>query len=380
MSRRTTYKLFSIAGIVFAAIAVAGANGAVSTEASAKQDRGPALQHELDQLTAAGAPGAVLLVRDRDRALRLASGLADVAHKRAMRPGDRFRTASLTKSYVATVVLQLVGEGRLSLEDSIDDHLPGLVPGGDRITIRQLLNHTSGVFDLENDTRVLKPYLRSNLGYHWPPRRLVQIAVSHKPLFKPGARYSYSNTNYLVAGLIVQAVTKHSLGEELRRRIFRPLGLRATTFPTTPRMPNPHAHGYYVPGKPPALDVTGLSPFPWAAGAIVSTAGDVATFYRALFSGRLLKPELLRAMETTVAEGRKVDIPGQRAGLGLERFPTRCGHAWGHNGVFPGYFVYAFSSRDGRRQAVLMVNEDAGSLPKPARTMFFRTIMSGYCG
>src|SRR5207247_1615364 len=103
--------------------------------------------------------------------------------------------------YVATVVLQLVGEHKLSLSDSVEHLLPGLVPNGNRITVRELLNHTSGLFDYEQDSRVLKPYLSGNLGYRWPPRTLVKIAVAHKPLFAPGARYSYSNTNYMLAGL-----------------------------------------------------------------------------------------------------------------------------------------------------------------------------------
>src|SRR5205814_8415107 len=107
--------------------------------------------------------------------------------KTPMRAGDRFRIASLTKTYVATVVLQLVGEGKLSLADSTERFLPGLVPNGSRITIRELLNHTSGLFDYEQDQRVLKPYLSGDLGYHWPPWTLVKMAVSHKPLFPPGA-------------------------------------------------------------------------------------------------------------------------------------------------------------------------------------------------
>jgi D-alanyl-D-alanine carboxypeptidase len=296
-----------------------------------------------------------------------------------MRPTDRFRIASLTKSYVATVVLQLVGEGKLSLDDSVEQRLPGLVPNGDRITIRHLLSHTSGLFSFENDPRVLKPYLNGNFGYHWAPRKLVQIAVSHKPAFAPGAGYAYSNTDYIVIGLIVEAVTGNTLGGELSHRIFRPLGLRATAFPTTPRIANPYAHGYYVFAKPPATDVSGVNPFPWAAGAMVSTGVDVLGFYRALLSGRLLEPKLLEAMKQTVSEGRRTDIPGSRYGLGLERFPTSCGYAWGHNGAIAGYVVFAFTSNDGGRQAVLMVDMDASSLSKRASALFLKTIAKAYC-
>jgi D-alanyl-D-alanine carboxypeptidase len=311
--------------------------------------------------------------------VRLASGLADVERKTPMRPADRFRIASLTKSYVATVALQLVSEGKLSLDDSVEQRLPDLVPNGEKITIRQLLGHTSGLFSFENDPRVLKPYLKGNFGYHWAPRKLVQIAVSHKPLFAPGASYAYSSTDYIVVGLIIEAVTGHTLGTELGHRILQPLGLRATAFPTTPRIASPFAHGYYVFAKPPATDVSGVSPFPWAAGAMVSTGADVLGFYRALLSGRLLEPKLLDAMKTTVPEGRRTDIPGSRYGLGLERFPTSCGTAWGHNGAIAGYLVFAFTSSDGRKQALLMVNEDGSSLTKRATARFFKLIDKAYC-
>jgi D-alanyl-D-alanine carboxypeptidase len=316
------------------ALSVAVPSGALAASSSGGSGR-PRLQKELQRLVSAGSPGAIPLVRVGVRELRLASGYGDVAQRTAMRSGDRFRIASLTKSYVATVLLQLVGERKLALDDSVDRRLPGVVPNGAHITIRQLLNHTSGLFDYENDARVLAPYFSGDFGYRWTPRQLVDIAVAYPPLFAPGQRYSYSNTNYMIIGLIIEKVTGRSLGVELTRRIFRPLELRSTSFPTTARINGPHAHGYYVLGQPPAADVTGLTPFPWAAGAIVSTAPDVATFYRALLSGRLLRPRLLREMEKTIPEGSQVDIPGQRAGLGLQRFPTACGAAWGTTGRSP---------------------------------------------
>jgi D-alanyl-D-alanine carboxypeptidase len=357
-----------------ALIAVSAPAGTTTTRTQA-----PDLQADVDALVTAGAPGAILFVRNGNRATRLAGGRADVAHKRPMNTGDRFRIASLTKSYVATVTLQLVSEGKLSLNDSVQQRLPGVVPNGDKITIRQMLGHTSGLFDFAADPRVLKPYLKGNFGYHWAPRELVRIAVSHKPLFAPGTSYAYSNTDYIVAGLIVETVTGHKLGSELSHRIYQPLHLRSTSFPTTPRIANPYAHGYYVFAKPPATDVTAVSPYPWAAGAMVSTGADVLSFYRALLSGHLLEPKLLNAMKTTVSEGKRTDIPGSRYGLGLERFPTSCGTAWGHNGSIAGYLVFTFTSNDGRRQALLMVNEDGSTLPKRANTLFFKTIDKAYC-
>ena len=257
------------------------------------------LQKDADALVAAGAPGVVLLSRDGKRTITVTSGFGEVSTKTPMRANDRFRVASVTKTYTATVVLQLVGEGKLRLTDTVERWLPGLVPNGDAISIRQLLNHTSGLADFEYDPAVLAPYFAGDLSHPWAPRKLVQIAVSHPPLFAPGTDESYSSTNYLLAGLIVEARTGHTLGSELNRRIFQPLHLGATSFPTTARMPSPHAHGYLVIKKPPATDVTGLYPFPWAAGAIVSNAADTATFYRALLSGRSALTRLLHAMQTT---------------------------------------------------------------------------------
>jgi D-alanyl-D-alanine carboxypeptidase len=362
------------------AIATATVLTVIAAAAGAARTSGPpALQQALAQLVAAGAPGAILLTRDGSRTTRLTSGLADVDMKTPMRADDRFRIASLTKTFVAAIVLQLVDEQKLSLNDSVQHFLPGLVANGTRITIRQLLNHTSGFPEYDEDARVLKPYLSGRLGYYWPPRRLIAIALSHERLFEPGARYSYANTNYLLLGLIVEKATGHPLATELRRRIFGPLHLRATSFPTTPRLPNPYAHGYFVLGKPPAADVSALSPsFAGAAGGIVSTVDDVASFYRLLLSGRLLERSGLDAMQDTVAEPGAVDL-NSRYGLGIERYTTRCGTAWGHGGAFPGYLVYAFTSSDGRRQAVLMVNQSAESLPKRFAPLYFRLLTGAYC-
>ena len=232
-----------------------------------------------------------------------------------MRPDDRFRIASITKSFVATVVLQLVGEGKLSLSDTVEKFLPGLVPNGDKITVRQLLNHTSGLYDYESDPRLFAPYLSGNLGYTWTPRRLVALAVSHGPLFRPGARWSYSNTNYVIAGLIIEAVTKDKLAGELSRRIIGPLGLKATRLGADQHMGSPAAHGYYK-----GQDVTGLNfSFAWGAGSMVSTAGEVARFFQALLGGKLLHPQQLKQMEATVTGA------AGNYGLGLWEQPQTCG-------------------------------------------------------
>ena len=152
-------------------------------------DKRSTLQAQMDMLVATGVPGVVVLVHGKNGTLRLASGRSDLARKTSMRVTDRFRVGSITKSFIATVVLQLAGEGKLSLDDTVDHWLPGAVPNGKTITLRQLLGHRSGLYDYLSDPRVLKPYLAGNFGYTWTPRRLVAVSAAHKPLFAPGTKY-----------------------------------------------------------------------------------------------------------------------------------------------------------------------------------------------
>jgi D-alanyl-D-alanine carboxypeptidase len=359
---------------VVAAAVVVGAPAAAPTAPST-------LQQDVDALVAAGAPGVILLVRDGNKTTRLTGGVAEIATKTPMKAVDRYRIASLTKSYVAAVVLQLVGEGKLRLNDSVERWLPGLVPNGRNITIRQLLNHTSGLADHERDPDVLAPYLSGDLAYYWSPTRLVEIAASRPTRFPPGETKvaSYSSTNYIIAGLIVERATGIKIETELKRRIFRPLHLTATSYPTNEtQLPSPYAHGYFILGQPPLTDLSAFSPsLSGAAGAIVSTVDDVAAFYRALLSGRLLKPAQLATMKTTLVNPA-ADLH-QRMGYGLERFPASCAIAWGHSGSFPGYWGHAWSSANGKRQAVLTVNIDPEAVSPPAVAAFYKLLDAAYC-
>ncbi len=372
----TPYRTIATLALVALAVAATAVVATAATEHRAGRE--PKLQQALDRLIAAGVPGAIALVREGDHTVALTSGYGNRKPRTPMRPADRFRIASLTKSFVATVVLQLVGEGKLALDDSVERRLPGLVPNGRAITVRRLLNMTSGLFDYleDGDPRVLKPYLDGNFSYSWKPRQLVEIAVSHKPEFAPGAGWSYCNTCYVLLGLIVEKATGHSLASELRRRIFAPLRLRDTTFDTTPLIAGPHAHAYEQVGNQ-LQDVSRVSPsFGWAAGAIVSTADEVARFYRALLSGRLLDSGMLRAMETTVSASELgADI---QYGLGLARVPQPCGAAWGHQGGTAGYQAWALNRKDGTRQIVVLANRDS-SISKQAERALDRLLATAYC-
>lgn len=373
-----------------ASLAAAPAISASAEPASALSSTGhppPGVQAALDQVVAAGAPGAIALVRVGDRTYRFSSGYGNLAPLTPIRTGDRSRIGGLTKSYTATVVLQLVGKRVLRLDDTVEEWLPGVFPNGDGITIRQLLNHTSGIFDYIQDDRVFAPYLAGDLTLPFDPREGVRIAAEHDPLFAPGAGWAYSNTNYLLLAMIVEAATGNSIGSELRNRIFKPLGLDHTSYPTTSEIRGSYIHGYWVLFEPEPTDFTPLSPtLLGASGAILASADDVARFYRALLRGHLLKPGLLTAMQTidpvaTDPPGAiDAGFPGGGWGLGLLRETFPCGDAWGHDSEIPGYTTAAWNSKDGTRQVVVVVNMDGFPHDHPVPQAMRNVLLKAYCG
>jgi D-alanyl-D-alanine carboxypeptidase len=339
--------------------ATAGSRGHASAAAVGSQQIDPGeLRGLLDQVVAAGAPGAAALVKDGHRIQQAASGLADLRSGRPMRPGLTYRAGSVTKPLVATVVLQLVAEGRLSLSDTLERWLPGILPYGDQVTIRQLLSHTSGVPDYVVEPLVHLYTSPQGRFRAWRPRELVALVADQPPLFPPGTAWSYSNTGYVLAGLIVEAATGSKLGKELARRILRPLGLLDTSFPVNrPDIPGWNARGYSLPlgqEEGPLLDFTVYDPsLAWAAGNLTSDLGDLGRFFRALLGGRLLPPRLLAEMTTPVDTGEGIGY-----GLGLVVIETPAGRLIGHDGAIPGFLNIALSTEDGRRQVVVMMNEE----------------------
>ena len=310
----------------------------------------PELQRAADQLVATSDIPAVITLLEQDgHRTVVASGEADIGHRRA-RPDDRFWVGSVTKSFVATVVMQLVAERRLSLDDKVSKLLPRRLREGRRIRLRNLLNHTSGIPDYME----LEPW-RSAVGRNprvvISPRRLVASAAGLALEFRPGSRASYSNTNYLVLGEIVQRITGRSLARVLRGRVFGPLGLTATAYESGRRtLRGDQMHGYDVSGSPPTdVSLHGLGG-PWADGAIVSNARDLAVFFGALLRGQLVPPRLVAQMEKIVPRSH-----GE--GMGLYRLPSPCGRwFYGHTGGTPGYITFAAGSRDGRRFFVFAFN------------------------
>lgn len=317
------------------------------------------LQALLDELVAAGASGALAVVDDGQHISRQAGGAARLEPPQPLTPEARFRAGSITKSFVAVVALQLVGQGTLRLDDSVDRWLPGLVPDGRAITLRMLLNHTSGLFDFTADETYLAEFLADPTRRR-SPYELIAVANRHPPTSAPGAGWSYSNTGYVVAGLMIEAASGRDLEWLIRHRIIKPLRLTRTSFPTGTNVAGYHAHGYAPPSLTGAgyVDVTRISPSAvWAAGAMISNAADLRTFYEALMQGRLLRPAQLTQMLTTVPVA-----PGFDYGLGVfaEQYP--CGTVWGHQGGILGYVTWAYSDRSGRRSVVVMMPTE----PDPA--------------
>lgn len=339
------------------------------------------LKRQLNKVVAEGVPGALARVQ-REGVFSVRSGVANLKKSTPLRAEHRYRIASETKTFVGALILKLSEEGVLSLDDTVESWLPGLVPNGSTITLRHLLNHTSGIFNYTEDASVFEPYNEDVREFIWQPEELVQIATSHEPLFEPGTSWSYSNTGYILAGMIAEKATGTALSELLKTRIFDPLGLEDTYLPTTePGISGPHSHGYLLPGKKlplpkdKPLDVTRFNPsWAWAAGGIISNQADVGRFYAALLGGRLLAPESLEQMKSTVDAGFGIGY-----GLGLLRADTPCGSAWGHDGSFPGYLSIALYAEDGTDGVVLMRNATE-VVTRAGEIAFARATIIGFCG
>jgi len=303
----------------------AGAGSGQKASGRAVPSQPPAgLQRAADHLVADGVPGVIIMTRRGQQISDVAAGLADKATSQPMQPQDKVRIGSITKTFVATVVLQLAAERRLSLNDSVQKWLPGAITGHGyhpaQITIRQLLQQTRGIRDYTSAPGFLT---EANLAKTWQPQQLVDIALRLEP---PVHGWLYSDTNYILLGMIIQKVTGRSPGTEISRRILVPLGLHDTSFPlTSTQIPAPYAHGYYG-----SLDATNLlnPSIAWTAGAMIST----------------------------------VD------GLGIYSVQLSCGTAWGHDGGIIGFKTFAYTSPDGNRQAVIVYNDYKKSVPPPAGT------------
>ncbi|MET9296641.1 serine hydrolase domain-containing protein [Streptomyces sp. NPDC003077] len=328
--------------------------------------------------------------------------------------GDRFRVGSNTKTLTATLILQQVAEKRISLDDTVEHWLPGLVTGGRHITVRMLLNHTSGLGDFLLTPKFL-PSLTGQEERTWTPQELLALTPKQDPPAQPGTTYSYSNANYEALGLILEKATGTGLAELIKKRITEPLGMkdsflatnadwdtpqttrkttRKTTGETTRKTTGetagkqhaagyepdakrlkailsktvnlPEGVGFTGPARPQRnINTSGIDPsWAWAAGGMVSTAPDWQRFLTALMSGKLLPKAQMKQMRTTI------DAPeeGGGYGLGLMEVKTPCGTVWGHTGGLPGYSSEIYTDASGTRSLALLTSTNFGIKEKKAAT------------
>ena len=357
-----------VAVVLAGALLLAGCGRPVTDDAGpAISPRSPLVRSALERMvTEGGAPGAAALSRDQYGPRFASAGFSDLESRRIPLEGDRFRAGSITKTFVATVVLQLADEGRLSLDDTVERHLPGLVRGrgndGRAVTIAHLLGHSSGLFDYVDD-----PALRARaFGRTFPehrfdtrtPRELVRTALRHRPYFAPGRGHRYSNTDYVLLGLVVAKITGRSYAEEITDRIIKPLRLTGTSMPgTDSAIPQPHGRAYSLrPGSHRLMDTTELNPSTaGAAGEAISTLGDLNRFLRSLLKGELLPArELRRMQDTSHSRGTY--------GLGLVpvRLPCHRGSLtlWGHNGSINGSYAHMLGTPGGGHLFSYRVNTE----------------------
>lgn len=341
------------------ALVVVSSAGAAAADPGGGHDR---TQAAMDAAVREGVPGVLVGVYDGKSRWDGSAGVADTNTRRPPKAEDHFRAASITKTFVAAVVLQLEAAGRLRLEDTVEKWLPGMVRGngndGSKITIRQLLNQTSGLSEYATDLPTGKWATKQWLDHRfetYKPEQLVAAAVSHPPAHQPGGPHTYANTNYVLAALIVEKATGHSYERELRRNIIEPLGLQGTVLPGTDKsLPSPHGRAYTWFAEEPQVphDVTEYNPsILRGAGDLITTTGDLDRFLATLLDSKLLPPAQMKEMTTTVPG------PGYDYGLGLTTLTTACGiKLWGHNGAFAGTEAWTLSTRDAKHRLSLHFN------------------------
>ncbi|TDD75393.1 class A beta-lactamase-related serine hydrolase [Actinomadura darangshiensis] len=360
------------AALAVAAVALAGCGLAEPEQTAARpvaQKQGGQwgqVQQQLDDLVAREeATAALVRVRTSAGTWAGSAGVADLESGRPARADGYFRIGSITKTFVAVVLLQLADEGKLRLDEPVARYLPNLVPSGP-VTVRDVLQHTSLYRDYMSDPGYSTNRWRGDERFRgYRPEQLLKVAFSKPAGYPPETKWRYSNTNYVVAGLLIERLTGHRYGDEVRKRILRPLRLKQTSLPgNRPGLPRPHANEYaWLPGGR-RVDATRMNPsLDWAAGEMISTTRDLDRFFDGLLGGRLLSARALAEMRRTVPANAEF-----RYGLGLQEYTLPCGvHVRGHSGQLIGYTTYALRSDDGRQ---LTLSVDLGKRTPPGERLY----------
>ena len=338
---------------VVAAIAL-GAAGGVASAAPSKGEA-ESLKSRAQGLVEAGYPAALAAVSDsKGESAGVAVGKGSLETGQAPPMDGEVRIGSNTKTFVAVVVMQLVQEGKVGLDEPIETYLPGLIKGegidGSRITVRQLLQHTSGLPDFD-ETLVGTTDVFQYRHHYVTPRDVLDSALSKPAQFEPGAQWKYTNTNYLVLGMLVERVSQRPVGEQIDERIVKKLGLSHTYFPAPGdrSIKGTHPQGYHLSAEGKLEDITEMDPtWGWAAGAMVSTPSELNTFFQAVFDGRLLTQASIDEMKNGAVDASSYLGPGTVYGLGLIGRSLTCGGtSWGHGGDIAGYHTRGGVGPDG---------------------------------
>ncbi|MET0957187.1 MAG: serine hydrolase domain-containing protein [Solirubrobacterales bacterium] len=358
MSRLGGHRRFlgSVAACLAVIVPAAGANAAAEPPVKT----GKALRAALDEVIGApeAPPGIAVLLHRKGEIQVLKRGVADVATGAKINRRQYMRIASVAKAFSGAVALALVSEGRLGLDDTIGQRLPGLLPLANDVTLREALQHTGGLPDYIFDPEFIND-LVSDPGRYRSPTELVEFVADTPLTHTPGTRYEYSDTDNVVVGLMAEAATGMTYDQLLQQYVYGPAKLTGTSLPITVEMPEPYMHGYDVFADAPPFDTSELiNPSgAWASGGIVSTMTDLDRFFRAYVGGDLFGRKARRAQNNFVIGSSQPPGPGRnRATLGLFRYASHCGTVYGHTGSFPGYRMLAASTANGKRSLVMVAN------------------------
>ncbi|MFC8956080.1 serine hydrolase domain-containing protein [Streptomyces sp. NPDC057101] len=341
------------------------------------------LQQQLERLVAQedGPPGVIAVLTRGDRTQVYTAGVGDIATGRPPHPDDHMRIASIAKAFSGAVALRLVDQGKLSLDDTIGELLPDQPAAWHTVTLRQLLQHTSGLPDFSADPEFLE-IITADPRHVFDSRRLLDFVADEPLLFAPGALYEYSNSDNIAVALMAEAATGRRYEALLKELVYRPLGLRRTSLPQGYRLPQPYFHGYDVapPAEPEDISEAISASGVWASGGIVSTPRELGAFMRGYGGPELLSEQTRKAQLTFIPGGSSEPAgPGTNAaGLAIFQYTTRCGVLHGHTGNTPGYTQLAATTPDGTRSLTFSINTQTSKSNKPALLARLRTVQENF--
>ena len=353
----------------------ASASASVSVSASETESAEKArITATAQGLVDAGHPAALAAVTKADGStVGVAVGKGNLETGEAPPLDGEVRIGSISKTFTAVVIMQLVQEGKITLDEPIETYLPGLLKGegidGNKITVRQLLQHTSGLPEYTDQIGLEDPF--ANRDKYYSARDTLDLALSKPAIFEPGSQFKYTNTNYIVLSLLAEKVTHRPLAEQITQRIIEPLGLTHTYLPGPgeENIRGTHPHAYTRNNQGQLEDITRQDPSAaGGAGAMISTPSELTKFLQAAFNGTLLNQDSITEMKKTIEAGDLIGVPGSGYGLGIFSLPLSCGTAWGHSGGIPGYGSYNMVGPDGTAMALTVTAPPDAIVDDPTDT------------